>query len=80
MSDAYFEISTVLIKEALGLPDDAVILRILQNEHDWLRGIHRICISHPDLPEPNEGEALKQCTPTFSAKQSLGAELVDWGL
>ena len=80
MGQAYFEVSTELIREALCLPDGTKVERILQNEHDWLRGVHRICVSHPDLPEPGEGESVVQCTPTFTAKQMLAAELIDWGV
>lgn len=60
-----------LLKEALGLPEDAVILGVSDGGRF---GAMELKVEHPKLPEVREGHVIPEVWPSFE-----GDKLVDWG-
>ena len=64
MGKAYFRVSYTSLAEALNLPEDTEVLRVTEAPEHVERRFD-IYVKHPDLPEPEEGQALTQAHPAF---------------
>lgn len=80
MGKAMFRVSEQLLPHIFLLPGGS---RILDIEMTWENGYHdaRVLVEHPDLPEPEEGEAWPEAMPTYRrTARHDHMKFIGWGL
>jgi hypothetical protein len=75
MGKAYFELSTVLLRDALCLPNDVEVVRVEQSEYEADRGIMRVIVSGDGLPDGGNGDLIR---PAFRQVTQRVVEFVGW--